>query len=61
MPAAVGESEEAVRALFKRARRVAPSIVFFDEIDAFPPLKDFSFIFFLILNFLLTMSAQAIA
>ena len=30
----VGESEEAVRALFRRARRVAPSIVFFDEIDA---------------------------
>ena len=30
----VGESEEAVRALFRRARRVAPSIIFFDEIDA---------------------------
>ncbi|XP_039285889.1 LOW QUALITY PROTEIN: ATPase family protein 2 homolog [Nilaparvata lugens] len=30
----VGESERAVRATFKRARSVAPSVVFFDEIDA---------------------------
>ncbi|RZF47097.1 hypothetical protein LSTR_LSTR005175 [Laodelphax striatellus] len=30
----VGESEQAVRATFKRARSVAPSVVFFDEIDA---------------------------
>jgi len=30
----VGESEKAVRDLFKRARTVAPCIVFFDEIDA---------------------------
>ena len=30
----VGESEKAVRDLFKRARAVSPSIVFFDEIDA---------------------------
>ena len=30
----VGESEKAVRDLFRRARSVAPSIVFFDEIDA---------------------------
>merc|ERR1719283_355201 len=30
----VGESERAVRDLFKRARTVAPCIVFFDEIDA---------------------------
>ena len=30
----VGESEKAVRDLFRRARAVAPSIVFFDEIDA---------------------------
>ena len=30
----VGESEQAVRDLFHRARRVAPSIIFFDEIDA---------------------------
>jgi AAA family ATPase len=30
----LGESEKAVQALFRRARAAAPSIVFFDEIDA---------------------------
>ena len=30
----VGESEQAVREVFDRARQAAPSIVFFDEIDA---------------------------
>ena len=30
----VGDSEMAVRALFHKARRVAPCIIFFDEIDA---------------------------
>ena len=30
----VGESEKAVREVFDRARQAAPSIVFFDEIDA---------------------------
>lgn len=30
----VGESERAVRDLFRKARQVAPSIIFFDEIDA---------------------------
>jgi transitional endoplasmic reticulum ATPase len=30
----VGESEEAVREVFDRARQAAPAIVFFDEIDA---------------------------
>jgi SpoVK/Ycf46/Vps4 family AAA+-type ATPase len=30
----VGDSELAVRALFSKARRVAPCIIFFDEIDA---------------------------
>ncbi|SPO37101.1 related to AFG2 - ATPase of the CDC48/PAS1/SEC18 (AAA) family [Pseudozyma flocculosa] len=30
----VGESERAVREVFKKARNAAPSIVFFDEIDA---------------------------
>lgn len=30
----VGESEKAIRSLFKKARQAAPCIVFFDEIDA---------------------------
>lgn len=30
----VGESERAVRELFRKARAAAPAIVFFDEIDA---------------------------
>ena len=30
----LGESEKAVQALFRRARAVAPCIIFFDEIDA---------------------------
>ena len=30
----VGESEKAVKTVFKKARAVSPSIVFFDEIDA---------------------------
>ena len=30
----VGESEQAVRVLFRKARSVAPAIIFFDEIDA---------------------------
>ncbi|ELZ09560.1 adenosinetriphosphatase [Natrialba aegyptia DSM 13077] len=30
----VGESEKAIRKVFERARQAAPSIVFFDEIDA---------------------------
>lgn len=30
----VGESERAVRDLFRKARQVAPAIIFFDEIDA---------------------------
>jgi transitional endoplasmic reticulum ATPase len=35
----VGESERAVREIFKKARQVAPSIVFFDEIDALAPAR----------------------
>ena len=30
----VGESERAVREIFQKARNAAPSIIFFDEIDA---------------------------
>ena len=30
----VGESERMVRDLFRKARNAAPSIIFFDEIDA---------------------------
>jgi len=30
----VGESERAIREIFRRARQVAPAIIFFDEIDA---------------------------
>ncbi|MFH0818089.1 MAG: CDC48 family AAA ATPase, partial [Candidatus Micrarchaeota archaeon] len=30
----VGESERAIRDIFKRARQVSPSIIFFDEIDS---------------------------
>ena len=35
----VGESEKAVRELFKKARQVAPTIVFLDEIDAIAPRR----------------------
>jgi len=35
----VGESERKVRELFRRARQVAPAIIFLDEIDAFAPKR----------------------
>lgn len=36
----VGESERAVRELFKRARSSAPCIIFFDEMDSIVPRRD---------------------
>ena len=35
----VGESEKAIRDVFRRARQVAPAIVFLDEIDALAPRR----------------------
>jgi transitional endoplasmic reticulum ATPase len=35
----VGDSEAAVRALFRRARDAAPSLVFLDEVDALAPIR----------------------
>ncbi len=35
----VGESEHAVRDVFKKAKQVAPCIMFFDEIDALAPCR----------------------
>ncbi len=35
----VGESEKAIREIFRKARQAAPAIVFFDEIDAIAPMR----------------------
>jgi transitional endoplasmic reticulum ATPase len=35
----VGESEKHVREIFRRARQVAPAIIFFDEMDAIAPRR----------------------
>jgi transitional endoplasmic reticulum ATPase len=35
----VGESEKAIREVFRRARQAAPAIIFFDEIDAIAPAR----------------------
>ncbi len=35
----VGESEKAIREVFRRARHAAPAIIFFDEIDAIAPAR----------------------
>jgi transitional endoplasmic reticulum ATPase len=35
----VGESEKAIRQIFRRARMVAPAIVFFDEIDSIASIR----------------------
>ena len=39
----VGESERAIREIFRKARQVAPCIVFFDEIDAIFPRRGAGF------------------
>ncbi len=39
----VGESEKAVREVFRKARMAAPCIVFFDEIDSIAPARGQSF------------------
>ena len=38
----VGESEKAVREIFKKARQTAPTIIFFDEVDALAPRRGLS-------------------
>ena len=35
----VGESEKAIREVFRRARTAAPAIIFFDEIDSIAPMR----------------------
>ncbi|MBI2542723.1 MAG: AAA family ATPase [Candidatus Aenigmarchaeota archaeon] len=35
----VGESEKSIRDMFRRARQVAPAIIFFDEIDSVAPRR----------------------
>lgn len=38
----IGESEKAVREIFKKARQTAPTIIFFDEIDSLVPRRNAS-------------------
>jgi len=38
----VGESEKAVREVFKKARQTSPTIIFFDEIDSLTPRRGIS-------------------
>ena len=35
----MGESERAIRQIFKRAKQMAPCIIFFDEIDSIAPIR----------------------
>ncbi len=37
----VGESEKAIRQIFRKARQVAPAIIFFDEIDSIAPARGY--------------------
>lgn len=39
----VGESEKAIRKIFRKARQVSPAIIFFDEIDSITPKRGLSF------------------
>ncbi|WP_425060312.1 CDC48 family AAA ATPase [Sporomusa carbonis] len=36
----IGEAEKGLRMIFKRAKQIAPCILFFDEIDAFAPVRN---------------------
>jgi transitional endoplasmic reticulum ATPase len=35
----VGESEKAIREIFRKARQVSPAIIFFDELDSIAPIR----------------------
>ncbi|MBA2862488.1 CDC48 family AAA ATPase [Methanococcus maripaludis] len=39
----VGESEKAIREIFRKARQAAPTVIFFDEIDSIAPKRGMSF------------------
>ncbi|MFH0862963.1 MAG: CDC48 family AAA ATPase [Candidatus Altiarchaeota archaeon] len=39
----VGESEKGIREIFKKARQTAPTIIFFDEMDAMAPRRGMEF------------------